>query len=93
MKTFNNHLATVLSAATRQTCLLNYAGICAHLLGQVEGSTRVFAHRVYSARNVARIDTMVWQARQRAQSLMDDGMLVMSEGKKDRERERVCASL
>jgi len=73
----NNHLATILSAATRQTCLLNYADICAHLLGRVEGSTRVFAHRVYSTRSVVKIDTMVWQARQRAQSLLDDGNLIM----------------
>ena len=77
VKTLNNHLATVLSAATRQTCLLNYADICAHLLEQVDGSTRVFVHRVYSARNLVKIDTMVWQARQRAQSLLNDGMLVV----------------
>jgi len=77
VKVQNNHLATVLSAATRQTCLLNYADICAHLLEQVEGCTRVFAHRVYSTRSVAKIDTMVWQARQRAQSLLDDDMHIM----------------
>jgi len=71
VNTLNHRLATVLSAPTRQTCLLNYAAICNFLLLYVEGSTRVFTHRVYSYRNILKIDTVVWQASQSAQELED----------------------
>jgi len=71
VNTLNHRLATVLSAATRQTCLLNYAAICNYLLLYVEDSTRVFTYRVYSYRNILKIDTVVWEASQSAQELED----------------------
>jgi len=71
VNTLNHRLATVLSAATRQTCLLDYAAICNYLLLYVEGITRVFTHRVHSHRNIFKIDTVVWQASQSAQELED----------------------
>ena len=71
VKKQNHRLATLLSAATRQTCLLNYSDMCNFLLASTEGSSRVFVHRAYPCRQEIKIDTVVWEPRQNACDILE----------------------
>jgi len=62
----NHRLASVLSAATRKTCLLDYVSICNYLLQSTANSSHVYTYRVFSRADTTRIDSLAWQQRQQA---------------------------
>ena len=68
----NHQLATVLSAATRHTCLLDYGRMCNYSLTSTEHNTQVFMHRLYSHVHSVYIDTVEWEQTEMAQQISYD---------------------
>ena len=62
----NHRLASILSAATRRTCLLDYSSICSHLLQSSTDPSRVYTYRVSWRDSSAQIDSVSWNQQQSA---------------------------
>jgi len=61
----NHQVASVLSAATRKTCLLDYARICDYLLRSTTNDSHVYTYRLFSRQQTVRIDSFDWPQTQR----------------------------
>ena len=61
----NHQVASVLSAATRKTCLLDYARICDYLLQSTTNDSHVYTYRLFSLERTVRIDSFDWPQTQR----------------------------
>ena len=61
----NHQVASVLSAATRKTCLLDYARICDYLLQSTTNDSHVYTYRLFSLQHTVRIDSFDWPQTQR----------------------------